>query len=94
MPELNPTHDPAARSWVASANVAGCDFPIQNLPSLFALLSDDAPPATQAAVQACLIPRSRAVYRVPSQVANYTDFYTSIHHARNVGKRHPARTTR
>lgn len=26
------THDPALRSWVASANVAGCDFPIQNLP--------------------------------------------------------------
>ena len=26
------THDPARRSWVASANVAGCDFPIQNLP--------------------------------------------------------------
>ncbi|NNM62551.1 MAG: fumarylacetoacetase [Steroidobacteraceae bacterium] len=28
---LNATHDPAARSWVASAN-AGGDFPIQNLP--------------------------------------------------------------
>ena len=150
---LDPTHAPAARSWLTTANAPGCDFPIQNLPfavlrkrgsgeayrgavaigdqaldlaalqarkllpgaaadalalaaqatlndfmaagpqawralrhALFALLSDDAPPATQAAVQACLIPRSRAVYRVPSQVANYTDFYTSIHHARNVGK--------
>ena len=29
---LNATHDPALRSWVASANSAGCDFPIQNLP--------------------------------------------------------------
>jgi len=29
---LNATHDPALRSWVASANQAGCDFPIQNLP--------------------------------------------------------------
>ena len=29
---LNATHDPALRSWVASANVAGCDFPIQTLP--------------------------------------------------------------
>ncbi|WP_076998986.1 fumarylacetoacetase [Variovorax sp. KK3] len=29
---LNPTHDPALRSWVASANQPGCDFPIQNLP--------------------------------------------------------------
>lgn len=26
------THDPALRSWVTSANVPGCDFPIQNLP--------------------------------------------------------------
>ncbi|WP_323745931.1 fumarylacetoacetase [Diaphorobacter caeni] len=29
---LNATHDPQLRSWVDSANVAGCDFPIQNLP--------------------------------------------------------------
>ncbi len=29
---LNETHDPALRSWVASANLAGSDFPIQNLP--------------------------------------------------------------
>jgi fumarylacetoacetase len=26
------THAPALRSWVASANLPGCDFPIQNLP--------------------------------------------------------------
>src|SRR5262249_17285674 len=32
MTELNHTHDPTARSWIASANSAGCDFPIQNLP--------------------------------------------------------------
>ncbi|HVS61910.1 MAG TPA: fumarylacetoacetase [Thermoanaerobaculia bacterium] len=29
---LDRTHDPARRSWVESANRAGCDFPIQNLP--------------------------------------------------------------
>jgi fumarylacetoacetase len=29
---LNATHDPKLRSWVASANEAGADFPIQNLP--------------------------------------------------------------
>src|SRR3954469_20197917 len=29
---LNETHDPAARSWVQSANAPGTDFPIQNLP--------------------------------------------------------------
>ena len=32
MSELNQTHAPTLRSWVASANQAGCDFPIQNLP--------------------------------------------------------------
>ena len=29
---LDPTHHPALKSWVASANTPGCDFPIQNLP--------------------------------------------------------------
>ena len=29
---MNETHDPALRSWVDSANRAGHDFPIQNLP--------------------------------------------------------------
>ena len=29
---LNATHDPAVLSWVASANAADTDFPIQNLP--------------------------------------------------------------
>ncbi|MEM8993242.1 MAG: fumarylacetoacetase [Acidobacteriota bacterium] len=30
--EINETHDPKLRSWLASANEAGGDFPIQNLP--------------------------------------------------------------
>jgi fumarylacetoacetase len=29
---VNETHDPELRSWVESANLAGSDFPIQNLP--------------------------------------------------------------
>lgn len=32
MAALDHTHDPAARSWLASANAASCDFPLQNLP--------------------------------------------------------------
>jgi fumarylacetoacetase len=32
MTGLDATHDPGLRSWVASANEPGCDFPIQNLP--------------------------------------------------------------
>jgi fumarylacetoacetase len=31
-PQIDATHDPDARSWVESANVDGCDFPVQNLP--------------------------------------------------------------
>ena len=36
--EIDQTHDPKLQSWVESANVAGCDFPIQNLP--FGLFSN------------------------------------------------------
>ncbi|MDR3453120.1 MAG: fumarylacetoacetase [Rhodoferax sp.] len=32
MNTLNETHAPTLRSWVASANQSGCDFPVQNLP--------------------------------------------------------------
>jgi fumarylacetoacetase len=32
MTDLNASHDPQRRSWVESANLAGSDFPIQNLP--------------------------------------------------------------
>jgi fumarylacetoacetase len=35
-PALDSTHDAKLRSWVPSANLPGCDFPIQNLP--FAVL--------------------------------------------------------
>jgi fumarylacetoacetase len=38
MAHLNPTHDPARRAWVASANVPDAEFPIQNLP--FGVFSD------------------------------------------------------
>jgi len=31
-PDVDETHDPARRSWVASAHAGGTDFPIQNLP--------------------------------------------------------------
>jgi fumarylacetoacetase len=32
MARINETHDPTRKSWVESANAAGTDFPIQNLP--------------------------------------------------------------
>jgi len=153
MTELNHTHDPAATSWVTSANVAGTDFPIQNLPlavfrragsheafrggvaigdqvidlaaahaagvldglgaqalaaasgpalnhfftegpaawralrhGLFdGLLAGASGPGVEA-LRACLVPQDAVEFTVPTRVANYTDFYTSIHHARNVGR--------
>ncbi|MBT8475794.1 MAG: fumarylacetoacetase [Alphaproteobacteria bacterium] len=39
MPDLDETHDPGRKSWVASANAADSDFPIQNLP--FGVFSRD-----------------------------------------------------
>ena len=148
---LNETHDPSLRSWVASANAAGNDFPLQNLPfavfrrkgsgeafrggvaigdqildlsaaaasgaftgvaataaqagaqdklnALMALgeaawsalrlalsraLREGS--AQQAALQGCLVPQAEAEYDVPARIGDYTDFYTSVHHATNIGK--------
>ncbi len=148
---LNETHDPALRSWLASANAAGHDFPLQNLPfAVFrrrgsaeafrggvaigdqivdlaalaqtTLLSGAAQQAAQAGAapklnalmaqgpaawsalrlalsrllregaghqaetQACLVPQAEAEFDVPAQIGDYTDFYTSVHHATNIGK--------
>ncbi|BAV64700.1 fumarylacetoacetase [Sphingobium cloacae] len=139
------THDPAARSWVGSANGHG-DFPVQNLPlgifappsgpprggvaigseildiaAIAALLPDDArgvapladratlndllgvgndalralrhglfrlltDPASEEAVRPALHSMTRCSLHLPAHVGDYTDFYTGIHHAENVGK--------
>ena len=151
MSTLNETHHPALRSWVPSANTAGTDFPLQNLPfasfrrlgsgeafrggvaigdqvldltavaqtgvfaglalaavqagaqdKLNALMALGAPAWSalrlalsralregapeQAALQACLVPQASAEYGVPARIGDYTDFYTSVHHATNIGK--------
>lgn len=41
---------------------------------------------TQERWAGCLVPQSEVVYQVPAQIGDYTDFYTSIYHATNVGK--------
>jgi fumarylacetoacetase len=148
---LDPTHDAKLRSWVESANLPGCDFPIQNLPlAVFrrsasrenfrcgvaigdcvldlgaldmltpfeglgaAALAACAEPALNrlmalgrearvalrrglseclragapraAELGSVLIPQSEAEFTLPARVGNYTDFYTSIHHATAVGR--------
>lgn len=42
--------------------------------------------AEEAALKACLVPQVEVEYAVPAQIGDYTDFYTSVHHATNVGK--------
>ena len=148
---LDPTHDPKLRSWVVSANLPGCDFPVQNLPlavfrrsgssenfrcgvaigdsvldlgaldmlSPFGGLGADALAAcgepslnrlmalgrnawialrrglseclredsTRAAeLTGALIRQRDAEFTLPARIGNYTDFYTSIHHATAVGR--------
>ncbi len=150
MTQLDHTHDPSARSWLASANAPDADFSLQNLPfgvlrprgsqeafrgavaigdqaldlaalaatglitgaardalqlaaqdtlnefmgagprawralrhALFDVLKEGAP--AQNTVQACLMAQTHVEHRLPTRIGDYTDFYTSIHHARNVG---------
>lgn len=42
--------------------------------------------AQQAALQACLVPQAGAAFTLPARVGDYTDFYTSVHHATNIGR--------
>jgi fumarylacetoacetase len=136
MNTLNATHDPKLRSWVTSANEAGGDFPIQNLPfgrfshspdstprigvaigdrildlrkaglidtddmnalmtaspekraALRALISQGLAQgsARQSEWEAALVSQSAATMHVPCRIGDYTDFYTSVHHATTVGK--------
>ncbi|SHG76266.1 fumarylacetoacetase [Ferrimonas marina] len=151
MYQLNETHDPALRSWVAGANRPDGDFPIQNLPfaslrpmgsnqafrgavaigdhaldlaaalaagvfdaelepvvraaaqpklngfmalgpeawsalrlALSRLLREGTP--QQAALAPCLLPLSEVEYQLAHNIGDYTDFYTSVHHATAVGR--------
>ena len=40
----------------------------------------------EAALKACLVPQARAEYHLPARIGDYTDFYTSVYHATNIGK--------
>lgn len=149
MNKLNETHDLTLKSWVASANQANSDFPIQNLPfAIFRragsneafrggvaigdqvidlasvaenkLFSGDAAAAALACAQptlnqfmgmgsayasalrlalsralregadqsleSCLVAQSDVEFELPATIGDYTDFYTSVHHATSVGK--------
>jgi fumarylacetoacetase len=40
----------------------------------------------QTQVRSCLVPQSAAQYSLPAHIGDYTDFYTSVHHATAVGR--------
>jgi fumarylacetoacetase len=51
---------------------------------LFALLSEGS--NAQNWLAETLVPQHEAVFKVPARIGDYTDFYTSIHHARTISK--------
>jgi len=53
---------------------------------LFALLESAASASDTDVLRECLVPQADAEYTVPARIGDYTDFYTSIHHALNVGR--------
>ena len=54
--------------------------------ALMHMLAEDAPESTVEKLKQCLQPMNAAQFCVPVAIGDYTDFYTSIHHATNVGK--------
>ena len=52
--------------------------------ALSAVLADGAPQAE--VLRAALVTQAEAEYRVPARIGDYTDFYTSVHHATNIGR--------
>jgi fumarylacetoacetase len=54
--------------------------------AVFALLHQDADAQTRHKVAGCLVAQADAVYGLHARIGDYTDFYTSIHHALNVGR--------
>ncbi|APE28132.1 fumarylacetoacetase [Aurantiacibacter gangjinensis] len=56
--------------------------PSQLRAKLFAALTDD---GYKSAMEPCLVPMEQAHMHLPFEIRDYTDFYTGIHHAVNIG---------
>lgn len=54
--------------------------------ALFDLLHSDAASPIREAARNCLVPQSDVEYDLPACIGDYTDFYTSIDHATNIGR--------
>jgi fumarylacetoacetase len=42
--------------------------------------------ALEGALRPCLVPQADAIFSLPAQIGDYTDFYISIHHATAIGR--------
>ncbi len=87
---------------LAAARQAGFDTAASSAPALNELLAAGPPAwsalrialsralrrgaSEQATLQPCLVPQRQAEYSLPARIGDYTDFYTSIHHATAVGR--------
>lgn len=74
----------AARAPLNAFMASGPDAWAAVRSTLFQALRRGAP--SQDKVRACLLPQDEAEHAIPATIGDYTDFYTSIHHARNVGR--------
>jgi fumarylacetoacetase len=54
--------------------------------ALFNVLHSEAPPASVTAARNCLVRQDDAEYDLPIRIGDYTDYFTSIHHAINGGR--------
>ena len=46
----------------------------------------DGAAARRGCAEPCLVAQADAEYAVPARIGDYTDFYTSVHHATNIGR--------
>ena len=49
-------------------------------------LAANAPADVREALEGCLVPLKEAELLLPVEIPDYTDFYTSLHHATNIGR--------
>ncbi|RBP53800.1 fumarylacetoacetase [Arenicella xantha] len=79
-PVLETLTEPTLNEFMALGQGAWSSFRA----ALSKALSDGASEAS--ALASCLVAQSTVEYSVPAKIGDYTDFYTSINHATNVGK--------
>jgi fumarylacetoacetase len=85
--ELHSPEDDALRqntlnAWMALGRVSSSALRRK----LFALLHSSTEGAVRETVSNCLVPASACTMMLPSQIGDFTDFYTSIYHARRAGE--------